>query len=100
MIGASFQISRVNSRVALLVVIDDMDVPYNKSGASSREHYQVVRNVENAPHQTEHLVRQEVQRIRQRVSGKVLSAVSINPFTRCLSSITFADDSSPNLGKN
>ncbi|KAL5495678.1 hypothetical protein ACEPAI_1141 [Sanghuangporus weigelae] len=50
-----------------------MDVPYNKSGASSREHYQIVRNVENAPHRTEHLVRQEVQRIRQRISSKVLS---------------------------
>ncbi|KAL5535126.1 hypothetical protein ACEPAF_3220 [Sanghuangporus sanghuang] len=51
-----------------------MDVPYNKSGASSREHYQIVRNVENAPHRTEHLVRHEVQRIRQRITSKVLSA--------------------------
>ncbi|KAL5534648.1 hypothetical protein ACEPAG_1111 [Sanghuangporus baumii] len=50
-----------------------MDVPYNKSGASSREHYQIVRNVENAPHRTEHLVRHEVQRIRQHISSKVLS---------------------------
>jgi AP-4 complex subunit epsilon-1 len=52
-----------------------MDIPYNKSGASSRAHYQLVRSVENAPEQTEQILAKEVERIRQRLSGKMLSTV-------------------------
>ncbi|THH05135.1 hypothetical protein EW145_g5015 [Phellinidium pouzarii] len=50
-----------------------MDVPFNKSGASSRAHYQIVRSVENAPQQAEKLLVQETERIRRRSAGKVIS---------------------------
>ena len=52
-----------------------MDVPYNKSGASSRAHYQVVRNVENATDNVEEILLKEVDRIKQRIVQKMVSTV-------------------------
>ncbi|KAI5124394.1 hypothetical protein M0805_008279 [Coniferiporia weirii] len=54
-----------------------MDVPFNKSGASSRSHYQIVRNVENAPERAEELLLQEVERIRTRIAGKMVSTAEL-----------------------
>lgn len=54
-----------------------MDVAYNKSGASSRAHYQIVRSVENASEQTEELLAKDVQRVRQHITSKNLSNVRL-----------------------
>ena len=52
-----------------------MDIPYNQSGASSRRHYQLVRNVENASGDAESFIIQEVERVKQRIARKLLNTV-------------------------
>lgn len=56
-------------------LLTTMDVPYNKSGASSRAHYQLVMNVESNPADANQLLQREVDRIKRRFAGKSLSLV-------------------------
>lgn len=54
-----------------------MDIPYSRSGASSRAHYAVVLKFENASTEklAEEYLAEEVERIRRRFSNKALSNV-------------------------
>ena len=79
----SSQLQTAVHAASFMTIGDDMDVAYTKSGASSRAHYQIVRNVENAPEESEQLLANEVQRVRQRMTSKNLSAVSIPEAHHC-----------------
>jgi AP-4 complex subunit epsilon-1 len=55
-----------------------MDIPFISSGAQSRAHYALVRNVETAmsPQQADQHLLAEVKSIRNRISQPGLSVVS------------------------